>query len=77
MLMLSQAFGFVLSNMCLALAQISPTYGVILMAVCAFIAAGCTLLVSEDLQRKQPASKFKPLDQEIKISYEEYDVTKV
>ena len=49
MLMLSQAFGFILANICIVLAQIDPTYGVILMAVCAVIAAGCTLFVKEDL----------------------------
>jgi len=49
MLMLSQAFGFVLSLLCIQLSKKSPTYGVVLMCVCAVIAAGCTLMCKEDL----------------------------
>jgi len=49
MLMLSQLLGFILSNVCIILAQIDPTYGVVLMAVCAIIASLCTVFVKEEL----------------------------
>jgi len=74
MLMLSQAFGFILSNACIILAQISPTYGVVLMAVCAIIAAGCTVFVKEDLQRNKNVAGESFAEPEIKIGYAENEV---
>lgn len=70
MLMLSQAFGFILSNLCIVLAEINPTYGVVLMTFCAVIAAGCTVFVKEDLQRNK-MKQFSNIEHEIKISFEE------
>jgi hypothetical protein len=45
LLMVSQGTGFILSNICILVSQISPTYGIILLAGCGTGAAICTLFI--------------------------------
>jgi hypothetical protein len=53
LLMMSQAFGFIMANVCIIISEVNPTYGIIMLAASAAGAALCTLVVREDIRAKK------------------------
>lgn len=53
LLMMSQAFGFIMANVCIIISEANPTYGIIMLAASAAGAALCTLVVREDIRAKK------------------------